>query len=489
MADEISQVMDMEIKGVYYLLRGSKEAIVLMARAIDAVSTWQHKKWLEKPGSCSWQKIQQASEGMAPILEFPKEMFEETVDLSKEKDMPGKGMISPFEYYCRKHGLRYCIMPDLDPDDDYIPVAVPSQEFAIHDEQIKSYMRKRIKAEEDKDAGYEKKIKDEEQKLKGAQSVSEKEDIRHKIIMLQDAKEQNSALLGESREKLEKGNVIEFTDYLKQGSGTVMDEDPETALMQAESCGLIRQFGADECMAPIRDASLIPEGREVYYCQKAGKDGLLTIRRRFETDEDGLAFSIYSVTDPETGKDTDMVSDRGCSKEIWEEKLPGMLKGAGMLKDDPFIVIKDRAALEDYEAGLRTNFTKARTDGQGILKDAKDAVSAGWAELRKKKAYEKSFYETVTVPASRLCPSDGRVLSLDTGSGLIEGIKLVDMEGDTARISIKRDGKYRLISDDGKNRSITGSEVLEKAKGIKAAATLAGKETEKKETGKRRSRG
>ena len=50
-----------------------------------ALHTWHHKKWLEKPGSCSWQKIQEASEGMAPILEFPVEMFEKTIDITNDK--------------------------------------------------------------------------------------------------------------------------------------------------------------------------------------------------------------------------------------------------------------------------------------------------------------------------------------------------------------------------------------------------------------------
>lgn len=107
-----------------------------------------HKKWLEKPGSCSWQKIQEASEGMAPILEFPAEMFEKTIDITNDKNMKGEGLISPFEYYCRQNGLRYCIMPDLNPYDDYIPVAVLAQDFGMHDEQIKSFMRKRVEKEE-----------------------------------------------------------------------------------------------------------------------------------------------------------------------------------------------------------------------------------------------------------------------------------------------------------------------------------------------------
>jgi len=113
MADEIAQVVDLEYKGIYYLLKGTKAMITSMVSAIKALHTWQHKKWLEKPGSCSWQKIQEASEGMAPILEFPAEMFEKTIDITNDKSIKGEGFISPFEYYCRQNGLRYCIIRSL----------------------------------------------------------------------------------------------------------------------------------------------------------------------------------------------------------------------------------------------------------------------------------------------------------------------------------------------------------------------------------------
>ena len=137
MADEIAQVVDLEYKGIYYLLKGTKAMIAAMVSGIKSLHKWNHEKWLNKPGSSSWQKIQEASEGMAPILEFPNEMFEPIIDITNDPDIKGKGRISPFEYYCQKNGLRYCIMPDLNPNDDYIPVAVLAQDFGIHDEQIK----------------------------------------------------------------------------------------------------------------------------------------------------------------------------------------------------------------------------------------------------------------------------------------------------------------------------------------------------------------
>lgn len=122
---------------------------------------------------------------MAPILEFPNEMFEPIIDITNDPDIKGKGRISPFEYYCQKNGLRYCIMPDLNPNDDYIPVAVLAQDFGIHDEQIKAYMRKRVESEEATDKSYEEKISEAKDRLEDAETPEKKEEIMKELEALE----------------------------------------------------------------------------------------------------------------------------------------------------------------------------------------------------------------------------------------------------------------------------------------------------------------
>lgn len=136
MADEIAQVVEMEYKGVYYAFKGTKATIAAIVSAIKALMEWKHEKYLNKPGNCDWKKMQEISKGTPPLLEFPKEMFEEKM-VGREKDGTPI-MKSDFDLYCEKYDLRYCIMPDLNPSDDYIPVAVPAQDMGIHQEQIKA---------------------------------------------------------------------------------------------------------------------------------------------------------------------------------------------------------------------------------------------------------------------------------------------------------------------------------------------------------------
>ena len=464
MADEIAQVVDLEYKGIYYLLKGTKAMIAAMVSGIKTLSEWNHKKWLDKPGSCSWQKIQEVSEGMAPILEFPKEMFEPTVNITNDPDVQGSGRISPFEYYCRKNNLRYCMMPDLNPNDDYIPVAVPAQDFGIHDEQIKSYMRKRIEHEESRDKSYAERIDDAKERLDKADSQDEKDEINREIEALESGKNQNSELLAESKEKMEHGNVIDLSDYLKQAEDAGFTEDPDRSMYQAQTCGVVREYMSSDCMYPIRDPGLVPESGELLYSQKTGEDTLITVKRTFHTDDKGLAYSTYLVSDPVTGLNIASVSDKGLSAEAWKDKRSMILGDAGMIADQPLIVLKSDTDLADYVLSLNENFNKAHTDGPDISEEARADIERARADAAQREAYARSFYQSVSVPTEAVMTNDKNIISLEFGDGLVEGITLTGMDKDNARISIKTDEKYTFKGADGKEASIKGSDILKTLK-------------------------
>ena len=459
MADEIAQVVELEYKGIYYLLKGTKAMIAAMITGIKNLNEWNHKKWLEKPGSCSWQKIQEASNGMPSILEFPKEMFELTIDASKDPSIEGNGLITPFEYYCRKNGLRYCIMPDLNPHDDYIPVAVLAQDFGIHDEQIKSYMRKRVESEEAEDKSYDEKIEDAKNRLLNATTEEEKEEIEREIEALEEAKTQNGELLAESKEKMEKNNVLEFAEYIKQAEGTEFMNNPEVCLMQAQTCGVVKEFMPEDCMYPIRDAGLVPESKELFYSQKTGDDGLLTVKRSFEVDEAGLVYSVYEVRDEKTGQTCESVSDKGLSFEDWNKELPKVLREAGMMKDQPLTVVRSEEGLKEYILGLDVNFTNAQ-DGQEISSEAKIVIDSARKDAEQASAYARSFYSTIEVPSEQVMPNENMILSLELDDGLVEGVSLVGMDNQSAKLSIRSDAKYSFVGLDGKEKTMTGDEIL-----------------------------
>ncbi len=462
MAEEVAQVVEMEYKGVYYLLKGSHEVIASIIRGIRALSEWQHEKYLNKPGSCSWQKIQEVSEGTAPVIELPKEMFEKTIKNPKKF---GDEYISPFEYYCQENDLRYCIMPDLNPDDDYIPIGVPSQDLAIHQKQMKSWMSRRKEDEESKDKDYEEKIQAKKEEIANARTPEEKEKLEGELAELVQAKEENMDKLEETKDKMSRDNTLTFEEYLRQGKGTNFEKDPEKALAMEPEVGIVREFMPVECMVPIRDEGLVPDSKELFYSQKTKDNELFTIKRTFEHDENGVFYSVYSATDAKDPSVVRTFSDRGLTREAWMKKLPEMLKYAGMLADQPTTALQSEDRLKAYIKGLDSNFSKAQDEGpeeekQYSSKEAKEFVEEAKHEKQQADRYDESLYTTITVPAATVMSDDEGKMSLELAGGLVSGAPVTNATKKTATLKINSDDVFEMKNTDGEITKIKGKDII-----------------------------
>ena len=220
-------------------------------------------------------------------------------------------------------------MPDLNPNDDYIPVAVPAQDVGIHKEQIKAVMERRISNEEDKDKALDAKIVIAKEKIANATSDVEREAAEKELAMLLDAKSENADLLKESKEKAEHENEIDFAEYLKQGEGSLFATNPEEALAQYEVCGIVREYTPYDCMWPVRDEDHIPETGEVFYSQVTSDEKIHMIKREFRKDDAGHIYSEYKVRMPGSSE-VKIFSDYGLSREEWKKQIPAMLREAGL---------------------------------------------------------------------------------------------------------------------------------------------------------------
>ena len=464
MADEIAQVVEREYKGVYYAFKGTKATIAAIVSAIKALADWQHTKYLNKSGNCDWAKMQEISKGTPPILEFPKEMFEER-EVGKAKDGTPI-MKSDFDLYCEKYDLRYCIMPDLNPNDDYIPVAVPAQDMGIHQEQIKAVMNRRIQREEEKDKEYDVRIAELKERIKNADG--DKKAAEEELRSLELGKSQNQELLHESKEKLEKDNVLDFAEYLRQGKGTLMETDPQMALTQEDICGIVKEYTPYECMFPIRDESLVPDSREVFYSQRTSDDQIHVIKRRFLEDEHGNIYSEYSVRIP--GESTiKRFDDRGKSKEEWEKEIPKVLDAANFL-DAPTAVTHSEERFLKYQEFIEKNFKQAPEKEKGQSKEheysseeAKEFVESHNKEAEQRLDYNESFYTTIAVPASKVMADGEQVVCMELAEGLVKGVVVESMDDTTAKVFVKEDATYSVVKPDGAKKEMTGAEIVAEA--------------------------
>lgn len=461
MADEIAQVVEMEYKGVYYLFKGTKAMVAAFASAITAISDWSEERKMSKPGNRSWEDLQKISNGTPPILEFPKEMFEEKIIKTNEDGSVIKK--SDFDLYCEKHNLRYCIMPDLNSNDDYIPVGVPAQDVGIHQEQIKAVMNRRIQVQEAKDEEYEKKIAAVKERL--ANASTDKESAEKELAALLDGKEQNKELLDESKEKLEHDNVLDFAEYLKQGEDSLFETDPHKALKEESMCGIVREYTPYECMWPVRDEGLVPDSKEIIYSQKGSDDEVHMIRRKFLTDDQGKIYSEYRIRMPETSE-VKVYSDQGLTKEQWQKQIPAMLKDSGMMNETPTAVVQSEARFRKYMEFLDENFKDAQAAKKETITYSSDEaelyVEGANRKVTLRKEYGDSKYVSVAVPVGKIMPDGEEIMCLELSEGLVKGIVVESMDDKTANVFIESDATYKVSTPDGKMTELKGSDVIDR---------------------------
>jgi hypothetical protein len=492
MADEVTQAVMFEIQSARFLITGSARFVAESIRAIQAIVRFAHGRYINAPGKSSWSKIQQASEGNAMVVEIPKEMFDEMID----NPFPtGDAKISRFNEFVRSKKLRYCELPDLNTKDGYIPVGVVSQDIAVWQSVMKQYMELRIKKQKEKDEEYDKRIAKAKEKLLAAHTPEEKEAAQKELDALIQAKKENKDLLEESEEKAARNNTLTFEEYLKQGKGTHFEKDPELGVKEANTCGVIHEFKPSECMIPIRDADLIPDGEEIFYSQRDEKNRLLTVRRHFEKDENGLAFSTYQVTSPD-GATVHEFCDRGYTTDAWKEQIAAILKDAGMQADAPTVTMTSRERFEEYRRGVNANFSEARkaeeeAEGQKKESAKKNAekTAANQAEAsrpqpssresadyireqekaeQQRRAYEESQKEVLTVSSEQILPDENENLSMEVDGKLVEGIKVEDMDSEEARVRIDPEKSYTVKDARGETSEQSGQSILDTLRGEKA---------------------
>lgn len=469
MADEIAQVVEMEYKGMYYLFKGTKAMIAMMATAVKALTDHYHTRYLNKEGNCDWKKMQEISKGTPPILEFPREMFEERVIRTNQDGSEVR--TSDFDLYCEKYNLRYCIMPDLNPNDDYIPVAVPMQDVGIHKEQIKAVMQRRIITEEDKDKALDRKIVLVKERIGNATTPKQKQEAEEELVMLLDAKTQNQDLLKESKEKAEHDNEIDFAEYLKQGKGTLFELDPEQALQQHEACGIVREYTPYDCMWPIRDEDHIPESKKLFYSQTTNDDKIHVIKREFNKDNQGHIYSEYKVR-MQGSSEVKVFSDYGLSKSEWKKQIPQLLKEAGLENEKKTAVVYSEERFKNYQEYVEANFKNPPSEKQSnedkektfSSVEAKKLVTEHNKAVVDKRDYEETLYSTITVPVTKVMPNGENVMSMELAEGLVKGVMIQQADENMAKVFIKDEATYSVTKPDGTMKDMLGADIITSAK-------------------------
>lgn len=313
--DETSQVIELEVNTVRYLLKGSIEMIKVLGQRLIAFGKWSgktvHDTVDNRSGERRYGFILAHSQGAPQVVQVPENLYN-----------------SPeFEEFIKKNKLQYCAgIPDFDSEDKRKPILIKSQDLAIFNEFIKPYADKLINEMESSKTGYDKTIEELNEKLNNPNlSKEEREQLRIDLENTKIAKEQLQVCLDKNIQYNEHGNAMSFVDYMKQGEKTEFAKDPSLALAKlSEGIEISKEFGLLEAMTPIRDKTAVPDEGKAFITYKADGRSIEAVRS-FDTSK-GYVTSTYEF-DVDGKKFT--ITDENLGNN-WKEAFEKQLKENGL---------------------------------------------------------------------------------------------------------------------------------------------------------------
>lgn len=365
MADEIAQVVQMEIQGVTMVFKGTLEVVSFLARAIKALINsgknlyGKHKDYeLNKEGKKTFKEMLELCNGAPPqALNIREDDFEEVLRLAE------------------KHGLHYTIASDFIPNDGKVPILITPQEAPLWGQIYKAVASMRLDEDKKSVSVYDKLIAEEKEKLTGLKDPKEIVKIQAKIENLEQAKQEASKWVDYGEDILNKDDVtMSFQEYLLEAKGTDFEKNPELAMAEYEKGVEIgRSFSVKESFQPIRDKSLMTESKLMFYVPEIGA----IVTREFRQDEQtDLVYSNYAVKTQEG--EIFRCSDRDITKDKWNESvLPQLLDKAGVIEGTECRAFNYEEKLKCFLAyhnkitsPAQKNIEKALSEGKEVFSHA-----------------------------------------------------------------------------------------------------------------------
>ena len=407
-ADEIAQVCELEVQGVKMVFKGSLEVIAFMARALKALINFSQRSYekfndisVNKKGNKAFKDIVELSNGAPPqALNIRETDFDEVIRLAE------------------KQGLHYHIATDFIPNDGMMPILITPQEAPLWGQIYKAVAAQRLDEDKKSVSGYDKLIAEEKEKLNGEKDPGKIVKIQSKIENLEQAKQEASKWVDYDEEVLNKDDVtMSFQNYLMSAKGTAFEKSPEVAMAEYEKGVEIgRTFSVKESFQPIRDQSLMPDTKLMFYVPEIGA----VVTREFQQDEQTkLVHSNYYVK-TENGE-IFTCSDKDITKDKWNESvLPKLLDKAGILEGTECRAFNSEEKLQCFlkyhnkiESPAKKNIEAALSEGKEVFSsaEAKDEVinfvseqSKGFASA----AVTKEEYE-ITCDPKMLAKEKGKL--------------------------------------------------------------------------------
>lgn len=369
MADEIAQVLAMEVDGVKLVFKATLEVAEFLARALRSLIRSSQKKMAERKekkadndlhsaGEKSIGDIFKLSEGNPPqALDIREVDFDAVINIAEQK------------------GLHYARPIDFTPNDGLAPIMIPAQEAIVWSQIYKAVSGKRLEEDRKIVSGYDKHIQEEMEKLLNCKSDEEREQMETKIENLQQAKSEASKWVDYGEEVASKDDTtMTIQNYIRQSEGTDFEKNPEIATAEYEKGVEIgAKISAKESLQPIRDKNYIPKSNYMFYVPDTGA----IITRSFGIDQDtGVAYSKYALK-TQNGE-VYRCSDKDMTKDKWNRtELPKLMDKAGVLEKTECRAFNTEDKLNAYleyhgkiKSPAQENVEKQLREGKEVFQSA-----------------------------------------------------------------------------------------------------------------------
>lgn len=463
MADEIAQVIQIEMQGMTMAIKGTVQMAEWFMMAMKALMEHRGErkerkldKRLEQPGEKSFKQILDLSVkqgGVVQYLEVPEELMEK------------------FSVLMQREGLRYHFAVDFNDIDKKRPIFFPPHDLLVAKRLLDSLLTEDVQEINKEVDDIEQDISEWMEKWQYA-DANEKKEIQLRIENLQQAKEEKKDAVKEEEDIIRK-KAGSLQEYLQQAKNTEFEKDPDKALSELESGVIIgKKVGLKTLLQPMRDKRLMPESQSSYYLTETG----IIIFRVFEIDsKTGLLYSNYNIK-TNSGEKYEF-SDRDITKAEWNEKiLPQILEKAGAIEGTSCRVFNSEERLNAYlkhhnqvKPKSEENIEKLREEGKEVFSSADAKAEIEYALSQDLKAMASATWDKDKVefafPEDKVTRSNGKLRAeLEDGSAILfNGVQAEGVENGKCYFSVKQGDEVFLEkkSDDVNARPLIKTSVAD----------------------------
>ena len=476
MADELTQVIELETKIGSILINGSLKIAQMVGRMINALFEWSEKttkkneeKDLNRPGVKNMADIIKLSEGPSVVL------YTRDIDYNKLAQV------------AEAQGLHWAVMPDNNPLDGLCPLFVPAQEAPMFNELLKAYAKEHLEEEQAQRKVYETEIAEETEKMQNAKTPEEKTNFETRIENYKQAQDEIQRWIDYEKGVLDKDDASlaqnDIVSYLREFKDTDFEKHPERAMAEYEKGVEIgRKFTIKDCLQPVRDKRYIPESSAMFYIPDIGA----IVTRTYHIDkETGLVYSNYKFKTQDGEIHT--FSDHNMTAAKWNaSELPELMDKANLLENTECRLFDTKEKLEAYlryhnnvksQAEINVEQRIANKEPVFSSAEAQKEVEHAYSEQKKGVASASIIDDKIKIVAEpdRLSKSYGRIVyTLDNGEVLMfNGLKNERVEKGKMVFEIEKDATVLHVKGESMEPvKLQGLDCLEIIEASKAEQNL-----------------